>query len=215
MLLVLACVIMYLVEMVISPVYIVKSIIKIIVFLGAVFAFRLLSRQPTLKGLFNINSKKEGVAAAVMGVLVVAAIFIGYYVCSGLIDVNTVVGGLSRKENISRDNFIFVAVYICFVNSFLEEMLFRGLGFMVLKKYMKFWIANTFSAIIFSAYHVAIIGSWFSFEVFVLIIIGLALCGLLFNALDNRYNSIFPSWIVHLSANIAINIIGYMMLTTV
>ena len=50
-------------------------------------------------------------------------------------------------------------------------------------------------------------GSWFHPALFLLLTAALAVAGLLFNYLDHE-GSIWPAWLVHMSANLAINIIG-------
>ena len=42
--------------------------------------------------------------------------------------------------------------------------------------------------------------------------IALFLCGILFNLLDARQERIWPSWLVHMGANLAINAIGMHLL---
>ena len=53
--------------------------------------------------------------------------------------------------------------------------------------------------------------SWFSLALFLLLTAGLVAAGLLFNWLDSRTNSLYPSWFVHICANLAINSIGFLL----
>ena len=64
-----------------------------------------------------------------------------------------------------------------------------------------------FSALAFAGYHVAIMDSWFHPVLLILFTAGLALAGMLFNWLD-RAGSLWPSWLVHMGANLATNLIG-------
>ena len=45
----------------------------------------------------------------------------------------------------------------------------------------------------------------------VLILSGLIAGGLIFNALNDRFGNIYPSWFVHMAANFAINTIGFIL----
>ena len=68
-----------------------------------------------------------------------------------------------------------------------------------------------FSAIVFALYHVSILQGWFSPLLYALAMAGLAAGGLLFNFLDSRVQSILPSYLVHMAANLAINTIGLIL----
>jgi len=114
------------------------------------------------------------------------------------------------KEGIRRENFLWVALYISVVNSLLEELLFRGLGYLELRKYTPEPFAMVFSAAAFAAYHIAILDGWLNWWVYGLCMLGLFLGGLIFNFLDRR-GGILPSWLAHAGANLAINIIGLLM----
>ena len=47
-----------------------------------------------------------------------------------------------------------------------------------------------------------------NFGVYTMAMIGLIAGGIIFNALNDRYGHIYPSWLVHMCANFAINTIG-------
>ena len=40
---------------------------------------------------------------------------------------------------------------------------------------------------------------------------GLIVGGLIFNALNDKFGNIYPSWFVHMAANFAINTIGFIL----
>ena len=130
----------------------------------------------------------------------------GYFVLKGFIDLNNISAVLENNLGISKENFIFVSLYISFFNSLLEELFFRGFSFLTLKKY-----SYIISAFAFSIYHVSILANWFNPIIYIIFITGLFVTGLFFNLLNDRYDNIYNSWIVHMAANISINIIGFMM----
>ena len=195
----LACAVMALVETVIQPGYLVKSAVKLVLFPGTVLAFvnprRLLGREGLRTGLW---------LGAGIYVLILAAFFL----FRPFIDLESIATGLLGKEGVDRGNFLWVALYISLVNSFLEELLFRGLAYLELRRHTRF--AGIFSAGAFALYHIGILDGWFSPWIYGLCMAGLFAGGLIFNQLD-RKGSILPSWLAHAAANLAINTIGLMM----
>jgi len=118
---------------------------------------------------------------------------------------------LENNLGVTKDNFLFVALYITSINSLLEEFFFRGFSFLSLKEVSSRKIAYIFSALAFAIYHVAIMNNWFTPPLFILLIVSLFIAGLLFNYLNERFNNIYVSWIVHMSANLAINTVGFIL----
>ena len=196
---ILACGIMALVETVLQPGYFVKSCIKWTLFPGLSFG--------SLRG----SLRREGLGLGLcLGGGIFAVILASFFLFRNFIDLGAIADGLLGKEGISRENFLWVALYISICNSFLEELLFRGLGYLALRKHTSEAFAMVFSAGAFAVYHAAILDGWFSWWVYGLCMLGLFLGGLIFNALD-RKGGILPSWLAHAGANLAINTIGLMM----
>ena len=111
-----------------------------------------------------------------------------------------------------RGNFLFVSLYISFVNSLLEEFFFRGFLFVNLKGFSSRGFAYGFSAAAFSLYHTAMMLGWFHPVLLILVLGGLGIGGVLFNYLNEKHNTIYVSWLVHMFANFAINTIGFLLL---
>ena len=114
----------------------------------------------------------------------------------------------SGDRTILAATFPLAALYITFGNSLLEELFFRGFAFLALYRSGYKKLAWTFSAIAFALYHVSIMDGWFHPALLVLLTSGLACAGLLFNALDAKSQTIWPGWLVHMGANLAINTIA-------
>ena len=196
---ILACAFMALVETVIRPGYLVKSCIKWVLFLGLSIG--------SLRG----SLRREGLSLGLcLGGGIFAVILAAFFLFRDFIDLGAIADGLLGKEGISRENFLWVALYISICNSFLEELLFRGLGYLALREHTSEAFAMVFSAAAFAVYHAAILDGWFSWWVYGLCMLGLFVGGLIFNALDRR-GGILPSWLAHAGANLAINTIGLMM----
>ena len=132
-----------------------------------------------------------------------------------IFDFSSVTTSLTNNIGVTGKNFIFVSLYISFVNSLLEEFFFRGFAFITLKRITGRKFAYIFSASVFSVYHIAMMIGWFSPVAFLIVMVALFLGGLIFNYLNERNRNIINSWVVHLMANLAINTVGLMMFNLV
>lgn len=205
--LILCCAVMAVVETVIQPGYVIKSAIKLACFGGAAVGYALCFRRDFFRSILRPGSLKFAIG---LGVGIYGVILLGYFLFRPWLDLNAIAGNLLNKENVTRENFLWVALYISIVNSFLEELLFRGLGYLALREQLPARTAGAISAGLFALYHVSMLSGWFSPVLFALCMAGLFVGGLIFNALDSR-GSILPAWLAHCAANLAINTIGLMM----
>ena len=206
------CLMMAWVEAGLSPVYPVKSALKIVVFLGCAGLYTLLSgdRMP-----FRVLRKAGAVRLAAplaLGVLVL--LLVGYALLSPWLDLSAIPENLAAKEGITRETFPLTAAYITLCNSLLEEFFFRGFAFLTLYRLGHVRLAYGFSALAFALYHVSITSNWGSPVLILLMVAGLTAAGLLFNWLD-REGSIWPSWLVHMGANLGTNGVGFILFSTI
>ncbi|HNZ82137.1 MAG TPA: type II CAAX endopeptidase family protein [Sedimentibacter sp.] len=209
--LIFACLSMYLIETYVKPAYIFKSVYKILLFAGLPLCYSLIDKNFKFKEYFIINDKRQIFIAAVLGISVYFVILIGYFIIKGFIDLDNITIQLNNNLNVNKENFIFVALYISFVNSMLEEMFFRGFGFLTLGKHSSYKYSILTSALAFSIYHVSILANWFHIVIYIVFILGLFFTGLFFNWMNLKNNNLYNSWIVHVSANLSINTIGFIM----
>lgn len=207
---VMGCLIMAWIDAVVSPKYAVKSAIKVIFFALLPIVYTLYNRQISFHKLFcfNKNSLKWSVF---LGAGVYILIFGAYLILRPYFDFSKVTMSLQNNIGVNKNNFIFVALYISIINSLLEEFFFRGISFLTLKKVSSRKVAYLFSAISFALYHIAIVKGWFSVPLLILITVSIFLAGLFFNWLDEKNGNILISWVVHMSANLAINTIGLIL----
>lgn len=207
---ILGCILMALVEILITPSYSVKSLIKIFIFLILPLVICMKNKSISFKSLFTGN-KKSIIFALILGIGVYIFILGAYFVLGPYFDFSMVTTSLENNLGINKENFLFIALYITVINSLLEEFFFRGFSFLSLKQVSSRKFAYIFSAIAFAIYHVAIMNNWFTLPLFILLIVSLFIAGLLFNYLNERFNNIYVSWIVHMSANLAINTVGFIL----
>lgn len=207
----LACISMYLIESYIKPMYVLKSLYKIILFAGLPLLYSAFDKGVKFKEYFIIHDKRQIKIALALGLSVYLLVQVGYFILKGFINLDNISMVLENNLSINKDNFILVSLYISFINSLLEELFFRGFGFLTLNKFLSKKYSYAISAFAFSIYHVSILANWFNAVIYVLFIIGLFGTGLFFNFLNDKYNNIYNSWIVHMCANFSINTIGFIM----
>lgn len=208
---VLCCGVMAWVDGVWMPGYALKSAVKIGLFLLMPFLCSLWNREIAFRSLFRGN-RKGLLLAFGLGAAVFAVILGGYFLLSPYFDFSNIASSLTASTGVNGNNFIFVAIYISFINSLLEEFFFRGFLFSNLKNSTNRIFAHAASALLFSLYHTAMMIGWFSLPLFLLVMVGLAAGGVIFNLLNEKGGTLFVSWIVHMFANFAINAIGFMLL---
>lgn len=203
-----SCILMAIVDGIIMPGYIIKSIVKIITFLVIPFVCSRIFKDIHFKELFKIQKKGIGIAL-ILGLIVYGIILGGYYIIKDIFDFSSIAKNLTSQTGVDKNNFIYVAIYISLVNSMMEEFFFRGFVFKNLSNKV---FAYVFSSGIFALYHIAMMIGWFNIPVFVLVMAGLIIGGILFNFLNEKFNTVYVSWTVHMFANFAINTIGVILL---
>jgi len=205
-----ACIVMTCVDGVMQPGYIVKSIIKLSLFIG--LPLLLATRDPVLDLRSLFRTKRRGIAAALgLGAAVYVVVLLAFFALRAVFDFSALTGTLTAQTGVERGNFLFVALYISFVNSLLEEFFFRGFAFLTLRRYAGRGFSYMFSALAFAFYHFAMMQGWFSVWVSLLALLGLTAGGLLFNFVDEGSGNIYRSWLVHMFANFATNTVGFIL----
>ena len=208
---VISCLVMTLVDGVLRPGYAVKSAIKIALFMLIPLIASKMDHRVLYLSL--LRPKKKGLLPAIArGVGIYAVILGGYFLVSPFFDFSQIAGALTDNAGVTKENFLYVSLYLSFATSFLEEFFFRGFVFTNLKQHSGRKLAYLFSAVAFSLYHVAMMIGWFSPTLFVLVMVGLVVGGMIFNWLNEKLDTIYCSWLTHMFANFAINTIGFMLL---
>ena len=196
----------------VHPPYFSKIPIKILFFLALPMLFFVIHRDEwhDFGAMFRIR-KKGFLVSVILALGVYAVIVGGYFLTRGFIDFSNVTSSRTEGMGITADNFLWVALYISVMNSFLEEFFFRGFGFITLKKFVSAKFAAFFSPVLFAFYHVGMMIGMFHPAALVLMLVGLVIGGLIFGALNDRLGNIYPSWLVHMAANVAINTVGFIL----
>ena len=205
-----ACVCMGIVDAVIQPGYAIKSAIKIAMFLLLPFIYSLFDKEYKITKVFKPD-KKGFRLAFLMSVLIYAVILSAYFIFRNVFDFSSLTSSLTSTTGVNKQNFIFVALYISFANSLLEEFFFRGFSFLTLKEVSDRKFAYIFSSLMFALYHIAMMIGWFSIGVILLSLVGLFVGGVIFNYFNEKYNNIYLSWLIHMFSNFATNTIGFIL----
>ncbi|MDN6729292.1 MAG: CPBP family intramembrane metalloprotease [Alkalibacterium sp.] len=192
--------------------YLNKSIFKIFLFsivpMGYFFWYR--EEWNQLKKLFVLR-RSDLKVALLLGAGVFSIIVMAYSILRNFIDLSIIRESLTSNIGVTADNFLYVAIYITLINSLLEEFFFRGFAFLILKENTGRFFAYVFSALLFALYHVGMTSGWFHWSIYLLAMLGLFAGGCIFNYLNEKSESVYPSWLVHIFANLAINTVGFIL----
>lgn len=203
------CIAMSAIELIFTPTYFVKAAIKLALFVIIPMSLVLIRKETKMLCFFKPN-KKTLLPMLGFGVLMYGFIIGAYFLLGKYFDLSGITSSLD-EIGVTKQNFIFVALYIAVCNSFLEEFIFRGFGFIGLSEKLGAKWACIFSAICFALYHITMMIGWYSIWLTALIIFALFVGGVILNILDSKCKTVYPAWIVHIFANLAINTIGMIL----
>lgn len=202
------CVVSAIAELLIEPPYLIKSAMKIAVFLGVPLIYSKIAGIRLFENFRNVE-KKDIAKLLALGAAVYAVIFGVYLATRNVFDYAALVRSQAEDQKVGGGSFIPVALYISFGNSFLEEFLFRLAAFLKLSEHLNRKAAYIFSSVMFAAYHVAIIGATFPPALLAATLAALAVGGFIFDLVDAKRGNIYNSWIVHMFADFAIMTVWY------
>lgn len=200
---VVCCAVSAVAELLIEPPYLVKSAMKIAVFLGIPLIYAKITQIRLFENFRNVE-KKDIAKLLLLGAAVYAVIFGVYLATRNVFDYAALVRSQAEDQKVGSGSFIPVALYISFGNSFLEEFLFRLVAFIKLSESLNRKAAYIISSVMFAAYHVAIIGGTFPPALLAAALAALAVGGFIFDLVDAKRENIYNSWIVHMFADFAI-----------
>ncbi len=209
-LVIIACIVMGIVDAVIQPGYAIKSAIKIIMFLLIPIVYGLFLKEFNIKNLMKPDKKGLCIALC-LGFVIYGVVLGAYWIFKDVFDFSALTGSLNETTGVNKSNFVWVAIYISFVNSLLEEFFFRGFSFITLKKLTSRRFAYVFSSMAFALYHIAMMIGWFGLPVILISLVGLFIGGMIFNRFDEKRENIYLSWLIHMFANFATNTIGFIL----
>jgi hypothetical protein len=102
-----------------------------------------------------------------------------------------------------------MAVYICVVNSLLEEYVWRWFVFRQIQRLVSPVLAVLLSAAAFTLHHTVIVQTQFGdWGLTALASVGVFIGGAMWSALYLRFRSIWPAWLSHVVVDVAVFVIG-------
>lgn len=204
---------LYFIEQILIPGYLIKSISKILIFLVGAFLFQKIFKIKKKKNLLAKSGGSSLIKILVLGIGAFTIVLGTFAVLRTQIDLAGISKELENTLDINTANFIAVGIYITIVNAALEEFFFRGFLFMSMEKKTKRerLFAYVYSSLLFSFYHLSIFKTWFDLKLLVVALLGLVIAGTIFNYLDEKNDSIIYSYIVHACGDAGIIFIGLKM----
>ena len=209
--------ILYITDQVLMLSYNVKIMVKLVTFITFPIIYISTTKNNVVSDSIenakkNFRKLKIKSISTVLGILLFMFLLGVYFIFKGFLDIDAIRMDFISKYKITKDSLLLYGLYMSFVNSLLEEFFFRGFIFLNLKKIGYRRIGYLASSLLFAIYHIANFQNWFSPLLYILAIAGLFIGGTIFNLLDDRDNTFFNSWFVHICADLAIVLIGYMIL---
>lgn len=197
-------VVMSLFELFVAPGYVAKSCMKVFLLFVIPNVLNYFYDFIDYKSMFRFVPRQLPIFIAA-GVAVFSLIFGGYQLLGHCFDLEQIPVRL-MAIGVHSHNFIYVWMYIAFVNSFIEEFFFRGVCFLNIKG------GSCLSALLFALYHISIMDDWLSPELFFASLGALFCAAFLFNVLDKWSDNIYFSYVVHFAANFALNAVTFLYL---
>ncbi|SHG61625.1 MULTISPECIES: CPBP family intramembrane glutamic endopeptidase [Virgibacillus] len=186
--------------------YVVKSLSKMTLFFLAIWLYTRLFGDFRFKDVLTLDkmNRRDWLRLLFLGALSASIVLAAYLLLSPYFSVSQIKQDITGRLGISATGFIFVGIYITFINSLLEEYFFRGFIFFQLPRKIGYF----FSPLLFATYHIPMIALWFSPSLIITCFVGLWGIAIVFHKVNERNQTIWFSWIIHVCADIMIIAIG-------
>ncbi len=167
------------------------------------------------RGRPSLSPPRHGglLVGAASGLAIGAAILaahrlVGHWIDLAVFREKLVAAGFGNKAF-----YLGAAVYIVTINAVLEEYVWRWFVFRQCEKLLGASVpAVLLSALLFSIHHVVALRAYTGWNVTLLACGGVFLGGVIWSALYARYRSIWPGYLSHIVADVAIYVIGWQLL---
>lgn len=149
----------------------------------------------------------------VSGVIGSAAVIAGYHL--GLkhwIDPSALRGMAAANGLDSKPVFLAVAVYICVLNSLLEEYVWRWFVYRQCEVLAPRWVAVPLAAAGFTVHHTWILSTQFGPRIAVVGSLAVFVAGVAWSWLFARTRSLGSGWASHFLIDVAVFVVGYRIL---
>jgi membrane protease YdiL (CAAX protease family) len=191
--------------------YVSKQLIRIPFMVIIPFYFLKQSKSPILTRVAVFKSTFSDIRISLIAGLVVYVGAIGGYALIYQVSDASLITTTLDSIGVTKQNIIYVGLYLSFVNVLLEEFFFRGFLYMSIEKY-NIVAAYLVSSFMFAFFHVGIVSGYFELLIFILLIIGLMIVGAFLIFVNRLGKGLINSYIVHMFADLAMFTIGYYLL---
>jgi membrane protease YdiL (CAAX protease family) len=159
-------------------------------------------------------ARQGGLLAGAVTGLAIFLVIGGLYLVSGeRLAPSAEIRGMAERTGLaSRTLYLGCALYWIGVNSVLEEYVWRWFVFLRLRELLPLGWAVAGAAFGFTIHHFVAIRSYLPPLALGLSLTGIFIGGALWSWLYGRYRSIWPGYLSHLGADLAIFLIGYRIL---
>lgn len=167
------------------------------------------------RGRISLSPPRHGglMIGAATGLVIGAAILAAHELVGGWIDLAVFREVLIDKGFGNKIFYLGAAVYIILINAALEEYVWRWFVFRQCEKLLRSgWLAVGASALLFTLHHVVALRAYTGWNVTLLGSAGVFLGGATWSALYARYRSVWPGYLSHIGADVAIYLIGWELL---
>ena len=202
---------MLLIEMVLQPGYWIKSLFKVTLMTSAMLLYGRLSGKKITE-IIGLNNRKISRKLLFWTLATYLLIIGAFLLLKDQIDLTSIREKLMEKEEMNTGNFLVVFAYIIVVNSLLEEAFFRGFVIEVFSDSKYRTAGLIYSSLLFGIYHIGIVATWFSPLIYILSLAGLTGAGIYLYLIRKANGTMLANWLVHATANLAINTIGTFMM---
>ncbi len=164
--------------------------------IGTVWIMRESLRRPSPSWAVRLHTL---IPSALIGIAVVAAMLVLMRTPLGEIVHSSGSRIRDKVDDLGMlDHYIAFSIFICFVNSLIEEIYWRWFAYGNLRRVMPLPWAHLLAAISFAAHHLVVVSTFFplGFALFIACAVGIG--GLIWSLLYQRYNTILGPWVCHI-----------------
>ena len=163
------------------------------------------SWSPPQNGGLGVGLLTGLIVGAVIGL---AALVFGIFD----MDMGQLAGEVDQMGLTTPRAYLLGALGWTFVNSLMEEYVYRWFVFSQCERLMPRFVAVLASATVFTTHHVIALSTYLPMYLTALASLGVFLGGVLWAVLYSRYRSIWPGWISHIIADVAVFAVGWQLL---
>ena len=167
------------------------------------------------RGKFSLSPLRKGGLLSGLGTgLAIAAVILAFYALVGRrwIDAETFRSSLSEAGFDNKTFYLGAAVYVVLINAAIEEYVWRWFVFRQCERLVPGFLAVVLSAALFTIHHIVALRAYVGWDVTLVSCAGLMIGATVWSTLYWRYRSIWPGYVSHICADIAVYVVGWQVM---